>query len=576
MNLGRLFLLALCLFTVPTTVSGQDSNDLLREFQYRAAELGTCEWVHWGDQPGRFSNCTNHSNRLVPVYTFGLSLDEVQGENSIYRDEQRLAELYGQSTKSTVNEKANYFDQTEIYTLQKKAWQAGKKHVILMVFDGMDWQTTQAAATYRNQKVLYTKGRGTGLKFLDYRADGLNDYGFCVTSPHNGSTKYDVNSQTVTDSNSQKGGGYSAEFGGQTPWAKRCSATYLIGKDKSHPHPQTDSAASATSLNSGIKTYNSAINVSPDGEQVETLARQMQKAGYSVGAVTNVPFSHATPASFYANNVNRSDYQDISRDMLGLKSIAHMDKPLSGLDVLIGGGWGEDKKDDRAKQGANFSPGNIYIAKQDLKRIDEKNGGQYVVVQRTADESGPEILAAAASKAAQENKRLFGMFGVEGGHFPYQTADGNYDPTRGVRSAEVYTDADISENPTLADMTSAALAVLEKNEKGFFLCVEAGDIDWANHNNNIDDSIGAVFTGDDAFQTVVQWVEKNSNWDETCLILTSDHGHMMVLDDLGVFCGECALESQERFQKLLESKRAKDEEARKKKEAAEARKKKEA
>ena len=125
-------------------------------------------------------------------------------------------------------------------------------------------------------------------------------------------------------------------------------------------------------------------------------------------------------------------------------------------------------------------------------------------------------------------------------------------------------------------MTSAALAVLEKNETGFFLCVEAGDIDWANHNNNIDDSIGAVFTGDDAFQTVVQWVEKNSNWDETCLILTSDHGHMMVLDDLGVFCGECALESQERFQKLLEAKRAQDEEARKKKEAAEARKKKEA
>ena len=42
-------------------------------------------------------------------------------------------------------------------------------------------------------------------------------------------------------------------------------------------------------------------------------------------------------------------------------------------------------------------------------------------------------------------------------------------------------------------MTEAAISVLEQNERGFWLMVEAGDVDWANHNNNIDDSIGAVF-----------------------------------------------------------------------------------
>ena len=565
-----LFTLAI-LFVAPA--SGQDNKDLLREFQYRAAELGTSDWIHWGDQPGKFSNWTNHSNRLIPVYTFGVTLDSIKGENSIYRDEQRLTELYGQPTRSTVNKDATYFDQTDLYTLQKQAWQAGKKHVILLVFDGMDWQTTQAASIYRNKKLLYTEGRGTGLKFLDYRADGENDFGSCVTSPHNGSTQYDINSQTVTNSNSQKGGGYSAEQGGGTPWAKNYNSTYLMARFRTLPHPYTDSAASATSLNTGIKTYNSAINTAPDGKQVETLAHQMQRAGFSVGAVTNVPIAHATPASVYAHNVNRGDYQDISRDLLGLKSISHQDNALPGLDVLIGGGWGDTKKDDRKKQGKNFVPGNTYLSQKDLERIDVINGGRYVVAQRTENESGAEVLAAAANNASENGKRLFGMFGVRKGHLPFQTADGNYDPTRGVRSAEVYSKADVSENPTLADMTEAALTVLGQNKKGFFLCVEAGDVDWANHNNNIDDSIGAVFSGDDAFQTIVDWVEANSNWDETCLIVTADHGHMMTLDDPSVLTGERQPISEELFREQLEAQRAKKKAKEKKKEEVEAEKK---
>ena len=62
--------------------------------------------------------------------------------------------------------------------------------------------------------------------------------------------------------------------------------------------------------------------------------------------------------------------------------------------------------------------------------------------------------------------------------------------------------------------------------------VEAGDVDWANHNNNIDDSIGAVFSGAKAFDAITNWVEKNSNWEDTLLIVTADHGHMMNVVDL--------------------------------------------
>ena len=40
--------------------------------------------------------------------------------------------------------------------------------------------------------------------------------------------------------------------------------------------------------------------------------------------------------------------------------------------------------------------------------------------------------------------------------------------------------------------------------------VEAGDVDWANHDNNLDNSIGAVNSGDDALRAVTDWVEAHA------------------------------------------------------------------
>jgi alkaline phosphatase len=143
---------------------------------------------------------------------------------------------------------------------------------------------------------------------------------------------------------------------------------------------------------------------------------------------------------------------------------------------------------------------------------------------------GPDVLAAGVREATTTNNRLFGFFG--GAHLPFQTADGEFNPTRGAKTVDVYSSDDILENPTLADCTEAALAVLKSRQaKGIWMMVEAGDVDWANHNNNLDDSIGAVFSGEAAFKKIVEWVEANSNWDETLLIVTADHGHLLNLTD---------------------------------------------
>jgi alkaline phosphatase len=92
---------------------------------------------------------------------------------------------------------------------------------------------------------------------------------------------------------------------------------------------------------------------------------------------------------------------------------------------------------------------------------------------------------------------------------------------------ERYSDADLLENPTLAEMTAAALKVLSTNEHGFWMILDSGDVDWANHGANIDDSIGAVISGDEAVRVITDWVEAHSNWRESLLIVTADHGHYL-------------------------------------------------
>ena len=522
-------LIIIFLALAPASVA-QQADDYLRSIQADAVTNGKSDWIFWGNKIGTFSTWTNHSNRLIPVYTFGGNLDTISGENSVYRQQKKIEALYGTVPPETFNENADFFDQTQLYDLQTQAVKQGKRNIIVMIFDGMDWQTTQAAAIYKAQKVAYTQGRGNVLSFQTYDK-APTDFGFCVTSPHNKGSKHDVDSQTVTNVGGDRRGGYNSDFGGKTPWSQPGDISYLIGKRKSLNHVYTDSGASATSIFSGKKTYNGAIGVDHEGNHLSSIAHQFQSAGRSVGVVTSVPISHATPASAYAHNVTRNDYQDLTRDLLGLPSIAHRDQPLPGMDVVIGCGWGAEKeKDDN--QGKNFVAGNKFLPQAAMDEINVDNGGAYVVAHCITDKKGGDVLAAAAKVAIEGKHRLLGLFGAECTHLPYATADGDFNPTRGIKSADKYSPEELVQSPTLAEMTTAALDVLNTNEKGFWLMVEAGDVDWANHNNNIDDSIGAVFSGEKAFDAITDWVQDNSNWEETMLIVTSDHGHMMTVIDL--------------------------------------------
>jgi alkaline phosphatase len=510
---------------------------------------------HFGSQGpgGIFSNHTSHSNRLIPVYVFGHKADlhAVTGENSRYRDAEKVRAMYGTLPPNTVNPEADYSDQSDLYYVQERAVARGARYLFTLWFDGMDWETTRAAAIVKSGRV-YTEGKGSGLVFQDYAADGSAQFGYCVTSPTHDLNTADVNVQTVTIPATSLGGGYDARIAGPNPWTpgdleapgylkgQSANAADRLGVDRVGRvlHAYTDSSQSAGEYVTGVKAYNNGVNVTDDGRFVPTLFHRLQGNCWKVGTATSVPFDHVSPAAMYAHNVDRDDYQDLARDMLGLRGIVQetgKDELHPGLDVVLGTGYGQVEPRDAMKgQGQNAARGqNRYIADADLKAIDVANGGKYVTAQTAANVNGARSLAEAAQRAARGGHRLFGMYGTRVGHLPFRTADGHYDPANGIGGkAESYTAADREQNPTLADMTRAALTVLAAEPgRPFALFVEAGDVDFGLHDNNLDTAIGAVYSGDEAVQVIIDWVEKDSNWNDSVLIVTSDHGHYLVLDD---------------------------------------------
>lgn len=522
----------------PVEIGGNSAGkqtDRLHAIQAEGVGKGKSPIAHWGSDPEKYTEWNNHSNRLIPIYTFGtanagrgIDLETYTNANSPYRSAERLKRIYGYEPAKSVFADANYADQTNIFDIQKAALAAGKRNIFLVIFDGMDWHATRAAAIAVGGKV-YTEGRGEGLFLQQYDAHGTSQFGYMVTSPYGDKARIDVDRQEV--GKTVPSGGYDLTAGGPFPWSLPPTKDYIKGLAKGNGHAFTDSSSSASSMSAGIKTYNAAVNILPDGKKVTTIAHLAQQAGYVVGTVTSVAIDHATPASMYAHNVSRSDYQDLARDMLGLPSISHPNDPLPGLDVVIGTGFGNNDLKD-ASQGDNFVPGNIYLADPDRAAVSIEHGGKYVVSERTSAVEGRTHLLEDADRAAAGGHRLLGYYGTRYAHLPFRTADGDYRPAPDRSgNAQVYTAADLRENPSLTDMADAALRVLASRKKPIWLMVEAGDVDLAEHQDNLDTMVGAIISGDKMVEFLAKWVEANSNWKESVMIVTADHGHYLVIDD---------------------------------------------
>jgi alkaline phosphatase len=265
----------------------------------------------------------------------------------------------------------------------------------------------------------------------------------------------------------------------------------------------TDSSAAATAMASGVKTYDGAIGVGMDKQPLSNVLEIAEQAGKATGVITSVQFSHATPASFVAHNPDRDDYAGIAVEMVN----------QSAADVIMGAGHPLYDKNGVLKA----TPFYDYVGGQvTWDAVVAGGAGGDADADGVGDPwtliQSREQFQSLATGATP--KRVLGVAQV------YQTLQQR---RSGDANANPFTVPAIATVPTLQEMTRAALNVLDDDPDGMFLMVEGGAIDWAAHSNQSGRMIEEQLDFERAVEAVMDWVQKNSNWGETLLIVTGDH-----------------------------------------------------
>lgn len=368
--------------------------------------------------------------------------------------------------------------------LAASAVQAQVKNVIVFISDGWGQPHLDATAYWNGARQAYE----TDPTWTRY---GMSNYSY-VSS---------------TDQPPYGDGSYQG-VRGYDPLAAWSSWSYM-------QNYATDSAAAATAMSCGQKTYNAAIGYGVGGGSTsrELLMHAFELAaekGKATGVVTSVTIPHATPAGFLAHDVSRNNYAAIALDMLA-----------SEADVVMG--TGNPNYDDNGA----YVPGNP--ATSSTWRYVGGYAAWQSLVAGTAGGAQPwHLMETKADFEALANgdvsyDRVWGcpqvretlQFNRSGLTAPYA---GNYNTT-----LPPYIDPQLPNVPSLETMTKGALNVLNRNPNGFCVMVEGGAVDWAAHARLLGRSIEEQNDFDAAVRATIAWVEANSNWNETVMIVTGDH-----------------------------------------------------
>lgn len=237
----------------------------------------------------------------------------------------------------------------------------------------------------------------------------------------------------------------------------------ITGLVKTHSAKQrvTDSAAAATAMACGCKTYNGAIGVDTQKKPCKTLLEQAKGAGLATGLVSTSSITHATPAAFVAHVPRRQNHEDIAEFFV-----------LPSLDLFIGGGL------------------KYFVERSDQKNLcKELEGKGWSVSDFKSQVELPSIIPA---------NRPFAWFSAwEEPLFANQGR--NYLPPAAVLAPEFLT---------------------RRNPEGFFLMIEGAQIDWACHQKRTEDVFREVLDFDAAVGAALDFAKKDGR---TLVIVTADH-----------------------------------------------------
>ncbi len=269
------------------------------------------------------------------------------------------------------------------------------------------------------------------------------------------------------------------------------------------PVNPTDSAAAATALATGRKTANGRIATDAHGASLETVLERAESVGMLTGIVTSVPLSHATPAAFAAHTVARTDYAAISSQMVF----------ASGLDVLMGCGDPETDNDGNRLSGAfryDWIPESVWTALLSGTAANDRDsdgdGDPWVLVR---DASSIEALARSSAFSH--------VIAVPATHDTLQ------ERRAGDSAADAFSVPFSDAVPSLAEMTVSALNLLSRGGDSFFLVVEGGAIDWANHSNLSGRMIEETTAFERTVEATLDWLEAAGRADDTLVVVTADH-----------------------------------------------------
>ena len=381
---------------------------------------------------------------------------------------------------------------TGVLALPAVAQEQGAKNVILMVSDGIGFNGWLAADYYQ--------GLANQQSYQVTRPDGIEPVVYGMI--HDSLNLIDAAGNVLPNGTdpSEAAGAVPMGYDPQDRWLRFENAFRNDFPPVGERYTSyTDSAAAGTTLQTGRKTANGRLNMDWSGEvEFTPIARIAMDQGKSAGAVSSVMLSHATPASAIAHNVSRNNYVEIANEMFA-----------SDLDVIMGPGHplfdnSGNQIEPEGEDAYRFVGGAETLAA--LTSEEGLNGFTFIDARAdfealAAGEDLPErvVGVAQAGSTLQANREGLGEADT---------------PSGMARNPAV---------PHLATMSVGALNVLAQDEDGFFVMIEGGAVDWMGHANDMPRFIEEQIEFNEAVDAVIDWVEENSSWDETLLIVTSDH-----------------------------------------------------
>ncbi|GAB3130668.1 alkaline phosphatase [Tsukamurella serpentis] len=292
--------------------------------------------------------------------------------------------------------------------------------------------------------------------------------------------------------------------------------TYALDKKTKKPDYTTDSAASGTAWATGTKTYNGGVGIDVNGKPQRSILEIARANGRKTGNVTTTELQDATPAVQVAHVAQRKCYGPVetkekcSSDALENGGPGSITEQLlaARADVTLGGGW----KSFQQTAGAGEYNGKTL-------EVQAKERGYQIV------RSGEELESV---KSADQDKPLLGVFAD--GNLPRMWGKATATKEGGKEPAVTCSpNAEFDATPKLGSMTKKAIDLLQ-GDKGFFLQVESGSVDKANHDADPCGQIGETVQLSDAVSTALEFAKKQK---DTLVVVTGDHSHTSQIIEAG-------------------------------------------